>query len=159
LVSNRGVRPDRKNSMKTSILSRALLATGIALATPLAANAAPTAPAIALASSSAPIVVRDVNVQPTGAENSGPGFVSLAFTNTSNVAANEVWFALGANGRYDRRIHDVGTFAPGVAIRHAYFDNSGASNQAIKVVKVQFADGTTWTNPDQNWPHSRRQAT
>jgi hypothetical protein len=154
----RGVSPDRKNTMKHSILTRTLLATSVALATPLAASAASTAPAIALASS-APIVVQDVNVQPTGAENSGPGFVSLAFTNTSNVTANEVWFALGANGRYDRRIHDVGTFAPGVAIKHAYFDYSGASNQQVKVVKVQYTDGTTWTTPDQSWPRSRRQAT
>jgi hypothetical protein len=144
--------------MKHSILSRTLLATSIALATPLAASAAPTAPAIALASS-VPIVVRDVNTQPTGAENQGPGFLSLTFTNTSNVGANEVVFELDANGRYDRLIDDVGTFAPGVAIKHGYFDLSGASDQHVKVIKVQFNDGSTWANPGESAPRSRRQAT
>jgi hypothetical protein len=143
--------------MKHPILARTLLATSIALAAPLAASAAPTAPGVALAPS-APIVVRDVNAQPTGSENQGPGFLSVTFTNTSNVAANEVVFELDANGRYNRIIRDVGTFAPGVAIKHAYYDLSGASDQQVKVIKVQFNDGSTWTNDGQAAPRSRRQA-
>jgi hypothetical protein len=143
--------------MKHSIFAPILLAASIAIAAPLAASAAPTAPAIALAPS-APILVRDVNAQPTGSENQGPGFLSLTFTNTSNVAANEVVFELDANGRYNRLIHDVGTFAPGVAIKHAYYDLSGASNQQVKVIKVQFNDGTSWSNDETTAPRLRRQA-
>jgi len=138
-----------------TIISRTLLATSIVLAAPFAANAAPV---VALATS-VPIVVSDVNVQPTGSEDQGPGFVSLAFKNTSSVAANEVTFELDANGRYNRQIDDVGTFAPGVVIKHAYFDFSGASDQQIKVIKAQFTDGTSWTNADAAAPRSRRQAT
>lgn len=139
-----------------TIISRTMLATSIVLAAPLAANAAPTDSALALASS-APIVVSDINVQPTNQQN--PGFLSLAFKNTSNVAASEVVFELDANGRYNRQIDDVGTFAPGAIITHGYFDNSGASDQQVKVVKVQFADGTIWSNAEATAPRSRRQAT
>jgi hypothetical protein len=143
--------------MNHSILARTLLASSMALATPLAASAAPNAPALAFASS-APIAVSDVNAQPTGTENQGPGFLSVTFTNTSNVAANEVVFELDANGRYNRLIHDVGTFAPGVAIKHGYYDLSGASDQQVKVVKVKFNDGTSWSNSEATAPRSRRQA-
>jgi hypothetical protein len=141
--------------MKHSTIARTLLATSIALAAPLAANAAPTAPVLALASS-APIAVSDINFQTTNQQN--PGFLSLAFKNTSNVAASEVVFELDENGHYSRKIDDVGTFAPGVTIKHGYFDFSTASDQDVKVIKVQFVDGTTWTNAGETAPRSRRQA-
>jgi hypothetical protein len=134
--------------MKTSVIAKALLATSIAISAPLAASAAEAA---------APIAVSDVNVQPSGSLNqNGPGFISLAFANTSNMTANEVVFELNA-GNAARQIRDIGSFAPGVTIRHAFYDLSASPDQQIKVIKVQYADGSTWSNADM--PHSRRQAT
>ena len=137
--------------MKTSVISKAILATSIAISAPLAASAAQTAP-VASFMPSAPIVVSDVNVQPSGSINqSGPGFISLAFANTSNLTANEVVFQTNSG----RQIDDVGSFAPGVTIRHAYFANSGSTDPQIKVIKVQFADGSTWSNDDTFAPSPR----
>jgi hypothetical protein len=135
--------------MKPSVISKVLLATSIAVSAPLAASAAQTA---------APIAVSDVNVQPSGSLNqSGPGFISLAFANTSNVTANEVVFELNT-GSAARQIDDVGSFAPGATIRHAFYDLSSSPDQQIKVIKVQYADGSTWSNADMPVPTSRRQA-
>jgi hypothetical protein len=115
-------------------------------------------PMISLAGSATtdPIAVTNVEVQPT-AYSSGTGFVSVSFTNTSNVTATEVVFELSSETSF-QRIHDVGRFAPGVQIRHAYLDYSRMPDQQVKVTRVDFADGTIWANGYTTAPRSRRQA-
>jgi hypothetical protein len=105
-------------------------------------------PAIALAATNFPtdpIVLSGVNVQ---AENEtdgyAPGFVSMEFQNTSNVNAIEVIFELDVNGARVGRFRDIGSFAPGVTVRHAFLNSSTSPEAQLSVAKVKFADGSEW---------------
>jgi hypothetical protein len=106
-------------------------------------------PTIALAANSVPIdpiAISNVNVQPDGeSDGVGPGFVSLQFQNTNTVAATEVVFELDVNGAKVSRFNDIGSFAPGVTIKHAFLNTSADGNAQLSVVKVKFADGSVWT--------------
>jgi hypothetical protein len=113
--------------------------------------------ALANTTASGPIVVNHVGVQATE-DGAGPGFLSLAFENTSNVTATEVIFEFSGDA-YFQRIDDVGTFTPGVSIKHAFLDDSSSPVQKVRVAEVDFADGTTWTNNQTTGPRLRRQAT
>jgi len=108
-------------------------------------------PAIALAGtnfSSDPIVVSNVNVQPNDeTDGAGPGFVSMDFQNTANIAATEVVFELDVDGARVSRFKDSGSFAPGVTVRHAFLNNSSSSDAQLTVVRVKFADGSEWVPP------------
>jgi hypothetical protein len=108
-------------------------------------------PAIALAGtsfSSDPIAVSNVNVQPNGeSDGFGPGFVSMDFQNTSNVDATEVVFELDVDGAKVSRFNDIGSFAPGVTVRHAFLNTSSDSNAQLRIAKVKFADGSVWVSP------------
>jgi hypothetical protein len=105
-------------------------------------------PTMALAASSFPvdpIAISNVNLQPDGeSDGFGPGFVSLEFQNTNNVAATEVVFELDVNGAKVNRFNDIGSFAPGVTVRHAFLNTSADSNAQVSIVKVKFADGSVW---------------
>ena len=105
-------------------------------------------PTMALAATSFPIdpiAISNVNLQPDGeSDGSGPGFVSLQFQNTNNVAATEVVFELDVNGAKVNRFNDVGLFAPGVTVKHAFLNTSADGNAQVSVVKVKFADGSVW---------------
>jgi hypothetical protein len=116
-------------------------------------------PSIALAGTgiaTCPVVVSDIQVQsnaPTaGYDPEGvsagvqPGFVSLTFKNTAPVAATSVVFELDVDGVKTNSFKDVGTFAPGVSIAHAFRTNSGDLDQQLNVSKVAFADGSVWTD-------------
>jgi hypothetical protein len=117
-----------------SIAALTILAGGPTLA--LAANASPIDP----------IAISNVNVQPDGeADGVGPGFVSLQFQNTNNVSATEVVFELDVNGAKVSRFNDIGSFAPGGTIKHAFLNTSADGNAQLNVVKVKFADGSVWT--------------
>jgi hypothetical protein len=106
------------------------------------------APAAAFADTalSNPIVVSDVQVQPVSEDHQvGSGVVSLAFDNTSNQTATEVVFELDSDTSVEH-FDDVGSFAPGVTIRHAFPSDNSAADAQLKVVQVKFADGSVWTN-------------
>jgi hypothetical protein len=109
-----------------------------------------TAPAAAYASTAtpgAPITISDVQVQPANeGDGRGPGFVSLAFNNTSNQTATEVVFELDVDGAYSDHFDDVGKFTPGTTVRHAFQTDSDAADQQLKVAEVKFADGSVWLN-------------
>jgi hypothetical protein len=108
-------------------------------------------PAIALATTNIannPIAISDVNVQPDSDDDGfGPGFVSLDFQNTSNVKATEVIFQLNVDGAKVGRFKDVGSFAPGVTVRHGFLNNSTSPDAQLTVAKVKFADGSEWVPP------------
>jgi hypothetical protein len=77
-----------------------------------------------------------------------PGSADVAFTNDSDVPATRIQFALVANGIVLDRISDVGSFAPGVTIKHHFADSDSTPDQKIAVAEVTFADGSIWTNSD-----------
>jgi hypothetical protein len=105
-------------------------------------------PSIAFATNilpSDPVALSDVNIQPNGdSDGFGPGFASVDFKNTNKVAATEVVFELDVNGAKVDRFKDVGSFAPGVTIRHAFLDTSDNADAKVNIVKVKFADGSAW---------------
>jgi len=112
-------------------------------------------PAIALAGtgvSNNPIVVSSVNVQPDVQPDEddsrfGPGFVNIEFQNTSSVKATEVDFEVAVDGAKVGRFKDVGSFAPGVTVRHGFLNGSTARDAQVSVARVKFADGSKWVPP------------
>jgi hypothetical protein len=105
-------------------------------------------PAIALADNSLPsdpIAISNVNLQTNdGSDGFGTGFVSVDFQNTSHVDATEVAFELDVNGARVSRFNDIGSFEPGVTVKHAFLNTSSNANAQLNIVKVKFADGSVW---------------
>jgi hypothetical protein len=117
-------------------------------------------PAIAPADQATPVpvIVTDIEAQGT-TEGTGPGFLSLTFENTSKAAVTEVVFEV-STGTFYRRLDDVGKFAPGVSITHAFLGGAGSAGFSIRdvrVAEVDFADGTAWTNGQAAAPRPRTQ--
>jgi hypothetical protein len=77
-----------------------------------------------------------------------PGFVNISFTNQNAATATDVVFALETHGFVVDRFNDVGSFAPGVAIRHSFPQAQPADDMRVAVAKATFTDGTVWQNPD-----------
>jgi len=88
--------------------------------------------------------------QSTSEHDIAPVAAEIAFTNQGTAAATDVVFALESDSGYVLDTYnDVGTFAPGVAVRHSFNDHNDATEgQQVVVAKATFADGTVWTNPD-----------
>jgi hypothetical protein len=95
----------------------------------------------------APIDVTQTTLHPAPGEIAGPNFLNIAFENKHAVDAKKVVFDV-RGGAYRQRIADIGTFAPGVSINHAFLDYSSAPERHVRVVEVDFADGTTWLGGD-----------
>jgi hypothetical protein len=79
--------------------------------------------------------------------------IKIEFVNESAKTADLVNFDVNSNGTHFV-IRDVGTFSPGVSIKHRYRNGSGQSfvlpafitpNIKCRVASVRFADGTSWT--------------
>jgi hypothetical protein len=77
-----------------------------------------------------------------------PGSAAIAFTNQYSSPATDVVFALETNGYVVDRFDDVGSFAPGVAIKHRFSENRPSDDMRVAVEQATFADGTVWHNPD-----------
>jgi hypothetical protein len=73
-----------------------------------------------------------------------PGALDVTFRNTRDVAATDVAFEVASNGMDLDNVHDTGSFAPNVVIRHEFSDQSYATDQSVKVTRVKFADGSIW---------------
>lgn len=111
------------------------------------------APALASADTQAgPIRIDGVQLvsQSTSEYNVAPIAARISFTNEGSSPATDVVFALESGSGYVLDTYnDVGSFAPGVAVRHSFNDhNPSDDGQRVAVAKVTFADGSVWTNPD-----------
>jgi hypothetical protein len=110
------------------------------------------APALASAADSQTSPIRLDNVQifttPSPEVDYYPGSADVSFTNDSDVPATRIQFALVANGVVLDRINDVGSFAPGVTVKHHFADSDSTPDQKVAVAEVTFADGSIWTNSD-----------
>lgn len=80
------------------------------------------------------------------------GFLGITYANTAAKAAKEIVFGLVSRGSLIAVANDLGTFSPGVKIDHE-FDVSpeifpiGTSFPYCAVLRVKYADGTEWYNP------------
>lgn len=80
------------------------------------------------------------------------GFLAVDYTNQAALAATEVDFGLVVRGSLVATAKDVGTFSPGVAIRHEFVVSPEifplrTSFPACIVLHVRYADGSSWRNP------------
>jgi len=110
------------------------------------------APALASAQTqSGPIRIDAVQLvsQSTSEHDIAPVAAEIAFTNQGTATATDVVFALESDSGYVLdSYNDVGSFAPGVSIRHSFNDhNDPTEGQRVAVAKATFADGTVWNNP------------
>lgn len=83
--------------------------------------------------------------------------IQIQFTNESAKTADLINFAVDSNGQ-TFVIRDVGTFSPGIEIRHKYRNGSGQAfllpafvspKIKCKVDSVRFADGSVWRHGDK----------
>jgi hypothetical protein len=120
---------------------------------PLAASVAAalllSGSAAAFAAESNPIHVDDVQVttQSMNDRASVPIATRISFTNEYSAAATDVVFLLEANGAVVDRFDDVGSFAPGVQVRHSFPERQAGGRFRVIVAAATFADGSTWQNP------------
>lgn len=82
---------------------------------------------------------------------SGNPTLSIDYANNTQQVMKSIEFGLVANGNLVAEVKDVGTFSPGIEIKHQFgispnvFPISTGLPQCMPL-KVVFADGTTWTN-------------
>jgi hypothetical protein len=160
--------PPRKNKMN-KLLARTLLATSLALAAPVAAQAADangilalTPPASATAVQTDPIRITGVEVVKAWddhAKGSFAGMMNVTFTNTNPATATEILFVLrDQGGRLIDQYKDVGKYVQGQSITHGFFDLQMTRQLQMKAEKATFADGSVWTSSEEFQPVTRRQA-
>jgi hypothetical protein len=80
---------------------------------------------------------------------SGPQLM-ISYTNISHKAMHSIQFGLLSDEILAGEVQDVGTFEPGVLVKHKLGLNLSAmipgSSRCVPL-KITFADGTTWRNP------------
>ena len=78
--------------------------------------------------------------------------LAIHYTNVSSKVMKSIEFGLTANGTLLAEVKDVGTFSPGVEIKHTF----GISQNVFPLrtglprcppLRITFADGTKWRNP------------
>lgn len=78
--------------------------------------------------------------------------LSIDYFNRTSVVMKDIEFGLIANGQLVAEVRDVGTFSPGIEIKHEFglnrnvFPLRTGLPQCV-TLKVTFADGTKWRNP------------
>lgn len=78
--------------------------------------------------------------------------LGIDYTNVSPKAMKEIEFGLVANNNLVAEVKDVGTFSPGVEIKHKFgvsaniFPLQTALAQCVPL-KITFEDGTKWKSP------------
>ncbi len=97
--------------------------------------------------------------QPTYAQNNPT--LGIDYTNQTSKVMKQIEFGLIANGNLVAEVKDVGTFSPGVEIKHEF----GISRNVFPLqtglprcvpLRITFEDGTHWRNPRLP-QHPRRQ--
>ncbi|HTC31589.1 MAG TPA: hypothetical protein VK702_12760 [Candidatus Acidoferrum sp.] len=85
-------------------------------------------------------------------QSSTSPMLMIDFQNNSNKPIESIEFAYLQDNKVNAVVRDVGTFAPGSVIMHAFtFDGVSVFNadSAMSCVplRVRYADGTMWNNP------------
>jgi hypothetical protein len=134
-----------ENPMRTISPFPKPLAASVAAALFLAGT---TAGVFAAETQSDPIQIDDVQVTSQSINDRGavPIATQVAFTNEYSAAATRVVFLLEVNGAVVARLDDVGTFAPGVLVRHRFPESQPGGEISVIAAAATFADGTKWQN-------------
>jgi hypothetical protein len=85
------------------------------------------------------------------------GFLAVTYTNDAPKAAKEIDFGLVARGSLIAVTKDVGTFTNGATIAHEFSVDPeifpvGTAFPYCAVLRVQYADGSIWNNPNPPAP-------
>lgn len=78
--------------------------------------------------------------------------LGIDYVNRTSVVMRDIEFGLLANGQLVAEVRDVGTFSPGIEIKHEFglnrnvFPLRTGLPQCVPL-KITFADGTKWRNP------------
>lgn len=80
------------------------------------------------------------------------GTLFIDFVNSSTDAMKAIDFGLVARGHLIAEVRDVGTFSPGVEIKHEFGVSPnifpiGTGLPVCMPLRIEFANGTSWTNP------------
>jgi len=84
---------------------------------------------------------------------SDEGFLAIDYRNDARNPATEVDFGLVIRETLVATAKDIGTFSKGVKIQHEFVISReifpiGASSPFCAVLRVKYADGTEWHNPN-----------
>jgi hypothetical protein len=141
-----------------TLLPRTLVAAAAVLATSLQADAAGTAakvaytPPTAAAPQAAPIRIDRMDLPhfTAGEHNLLARYITVSFTNVQAQPATDVVLGmLDSKGRVVDQYDDAGTFSPGVQISaQVPFDQILDHVSSFEVEAATFADGSTWTKPE-----------
>ena len=77
--------------------------------------------------------------------------LGIDFTNTTNKAISLVDFAYIGDGKMVTEVRDVGSFGPGIEIKHEFMialEKFPTLSQRCVPLQVRFVDGTMWKNPE-----------
>jgi hypothetical protein len=119
----------------------------------LLAAAPVAASADLLAYGVAPVAIQSVENHdtfvslPYGPQTLYTNALTVGFTNTTNVAANNVEFAVTTDGK-TTLVAERGSYAPGTRIDRQLAFSTGilpGADATVAVAKVDFADGSSWT--------------
>ncbi len=81
------------------------------------------------------------------------GFLGIDYQNYASVAATEIDFGLVARDSLVATAKDIGTFSPGVEIKHEFVISRevfpiGTTFPYCAVLRVKYSDGSEWRNPN-----------
>jgi hypothetical protein len=135
-----------------------LLASAASAVVVFAASSMSSSAAVGTAYRSVPVVV-DVcrgSMMHAGKAASRTNTIEIAFRDVGTVAAHAVDFEVTWGGGDVQTIHDVGTFSPGVTVRHAFVHAARDASSPFfphspvtcSAEAVRFADGSRWHRAD-----------
>ena len=81
------------------------------------------------------------------------GFLGINYQNDAKVVASEIDFGLVVRGSLVALATDLGTFSPGIEIRHEFVISRevfpiGTAFPYCAVLRVKYNDGSEWHNPN-----------
>jgi hypothetical protein len=142
--------------MKLSVASIGALVAALAVAAPASADtmASPVVKVNACGGSAASAAQNYMNVFGGSVTQAAtPAMLMIDFKNVSQKPISSVEFGYVQNGKVRATVRDAGTFDPDSVVMHAFAlgDASlvaNASTMSCVPLRVKFADGSTWMNPE-----------
>jgi hypothetical protein len=121
--------------------------------TSLVSAAALTAALASAASAAVPVTISACQVNKPKAMSTKASGTHITYVNHGPKTAKDITFAVAyrnAQTNFLRRVTDVGTFTPGATVSHNFalyndITYAGTATLGCSVVKIVWADGTTWT--------------
>jgi len=141
----------------SSVASLGVLVAVLASAAPASADTMMAAPVVKVngcgASATMPAQVFTSVFGGPMTQAATPAMLMIDFTNASKKPISSVEFGYVENGKVRAMVKDVGSFSPESTVMHAFMlsDESLLAHAATMTcvpLRVKYADGTTWMNPE-----------